>query len=426
MDILLSEVINEGKDLIIMENNISYQITSNFNKNSDDYYNISSINLGELDSLIKVKYNISQNNPLIIFKIEKKVEGLLIPLIEYEIFNPETKEKLDLNFIENKTLIINIPIIINENNMYLYDLNSSYYNDVCNISYTEDGIDITLYERKNKYKNNNMSVCPNNCTYIDYNDINKNAICQCKIQNGITLDDKRMLLNVDISKSITSLKVVKCYKLLFSKEGLIKNIGSYIFLLILILYLILAFLFYNKGFDYLCNHINEILNVKNKEIENKDEKKFNIDLSDYSLKSKVDNKINYKINIDNKSILDLNGSKNTSKNEKIKEKISEISINYTDYEINNIIYEEAIEDDKRTYFQIYISILKETNILFFTFCSNNDYNSVYIKICLMLFIISLFLITNALFFNDSMMHKIYEDKGIYNFTYIIPRVIFSI
>ena len=44
----------------------------------------------------------------------------------------------------------------------------------------------------------------------------------------------------------------------------------------------------------------------------------------------------------------------------------------------------------------------------------------------MLFIISLFLITNALFFNDSMMHKIYEDKGIYNFTYIIPRVIYII
>ena len=242
-----------------------------------------------------------------------------------------------------------------------------------------------------------------------------------------------MLLNIDISKSITNLKVLTCYKLLFSKEGLIKNIGSYIFLLILILYLILAFLFYSKGFDYLCNHINEILNAKNREIENnnnykknsKDEKKFNKNLSDYSLSTKGDNNINYKININNLSNSDLNVSKNLFQSKK-KEKDSEISINFTDYEINNITYEKAKEDDNRRYFQIYISILKEKNILIFTFCSNNDYNSVFIKICLMLFIISLFLVVNTLFFNDSMMHKIYEDKGNFNFIYILPRVIYSL
>ena len=303
---------------------------------------------------------------------------------------------------------------------------------MCNISSTEDGIDITLYDKKNEYKNNNMSVCPNNCTYIDYNYINKTVICQCKIQNGITLNDKKMLINIDISKSITNLKIVTCYKLLFSKEGLIKNIGSYIFLLILILYLILAFLFYSKGFDYLCNKINQILNIKNMEIENdkncrkihKDKKKFNKNLSDYSLKSKVDNNINSKINIDNQSNSDLNVSENALKNTK-KEKDSEISINYTDYEINNIAYEEAIVDDKRTYLESYISLLKDKNILIFTFCSNNDYNSVFIKVCLLFFIISLFLVINALFFNDSMMHKIYEDKGNFNFSYIIPRVIYS-
>ena len=44
----------------------------------------------------------------------------------------------------------------------------------------------------------------------------------------------------------------------------------------------------------------------------------------------------------------------------------------------------------------------------------------------MFFIISLFLVINALFFNDSMMHKIYEDKGNFNIIYIIPRVIYII
>ena len=258
--------------------------------------------------------------------------------------------------------------------------------------------------------------------------INKTVICQCKIQNGITLNDKKMLLNIDISKSITNLEVLTCYKLLFSKEGLIKNIGSYIFLLILILYIIFAFLFYSKGFDYLCNQINEILNVKNIEIETqknsrkiiKDEKKYKDNISGCSLNnSKTNNKNNYKVSIDNQSNINLNISQSTFKD-------LEKTIKYTDYEINIITYEEAIENDKRTIFQIYISLLKQKNIFLFAFCPNNDYNSSIIKICLLLFSISLYLLINTLFFNEAMIHKIYEDKGHYNFIYILPRLFYII
>ena len=34
---------------------------------------------------------------------------------------------------------------------------------------TDDGTDITLYDRKNDYNNNNMSLCENRCNYLDYN-----------------------------------------------------------------------------------------------------------------------------------------------------------------------------------------------------------------------------------------------------------------
>ena len=36
------------------------------------------------------------------------------------------------------------------------------------------------------------------------------------------------------------------------------------------------------------------------------------------------------------------------------------------------------------------------------------------------------MIINTLFFNDSIMHRIYEDIGIFNFTYFIPQIIYSI
>ena len=48
-----------------------------------------------------------------------------------------------------------------------------------------------------------------------------------------------------------------------------------------------------------------------------------------------------------------------------------------------------------------------------------------IKICLFLFSLSLYLIINGLFFNDDTMHKIYIDKGKFNFVFQIPKIIYS-
>ena len=48
-----------------------------------------------------------------------------------------------------------------------------------------------------------------------------------------------------------------------------------------------------------------------------------------------------------------------------------------------------------------------------------------IKICLFLFSFALYYAINALFFNDSTMHKIYEDQGTFNFFYHIPQILYS-
>ena len=41
------------------------------------------------------------------------------------------------------------------------------------------------------------------------------------------------------------------------------------------------------------------------------------------------------------------------------------------------------------------------------------------------FSLALYYTVNALFFNDSTMHKIYEDNGTFNFIYQIPQIIYS-
>ena len=51
-----------------------------------------------------------------------------------------------------------------------------------------------------------------------------------------------------------------------------------------------------------------------------------------------------------------------------------------DDEINNLPYDLALETDKRTYCEYYISLLRTKHKLIFAFCYNGDYNSKIIKI----------------------------------------------
>jgi hypothetical protein len=127
--------------------------------------------------------------------------------------------------------------------------------------------------------------------------------------------------------------------------------------------------------------------------------------------------------------MDLKISSNNniiSINKEEEEKKAENVMKYTDYEINTLSYQEALEKDKRTFFQYYISLLKTYHILIFSFNPDIDYNSYLIKICLFLFYLMLNLVLNALFFNDSTMHQIYLDKGIFNLKFIFPKIIYSL
>ena len=96
-----------------------------------------------------------------------------------------------------------------------------------------------------------------------------------------------------------------------------------------------------------------------------------------------------------------------------------------DFEMNSLDYEEALRLDHRNFFEYYISLLKNNHPLFFSFTPYKDYNSRIIKIFLFFFSFSLDFTINAVFFNDDTMHKIYEDKGKFNFLYQIPQILYS-
>ena len=353
-----------------------YHLTTSFYQKNKEYMNVSKIILGECETLLNNKHIKDLRKHLIILKIDQYYDGILIPLIQYEIFNPRNYQKIDLDECKDNKLTINIsfPIFINENNIDKYYLNNSYYNDLCDTYTSENGNDITIYDRKNEY-NEHFYLCPNNCVFIEIDFNNKKSICKCQINNGISfkkeLKKEELIKKIDNKKSLTNFNVFKCFHLLFSKKGLINNYGFYIILFVLIIYIISIFIFIFKEYKVLCEQINNIINAKlnenDFEINSKNDVKEDTKENSTEIFSP---KNNNRINLNNKG----EDSSEKTKNEKILES--------TDYEINNIL-------------------------------------------CLFFFSISLTLVINTLFFNDSVLHKIYIDKGVFNIKYFIPQIIYS-
>ena len=486
LESILSDVKNENKsDIEIYEDDITYQITSSYNQNNKQYDNTSMLKFMECEKKLKSLYDISDNETLIIFKVDIYEEGLNMPIVEYEFYHPRNYSRLDLNICEEYKINILAPVSINEDEFYLYDPSSNYYNDKCFPYSSINGTDIILEDRLNEYANNNLTLCQNDCELLEYDKDTKYVSCKCDIKNEINIigdiiidKDKLLEYFTDI-KSIVNLEVMKCYYTLFTKEGLLYNIGSYILLIIIFIYIIAIFVFVPKGYYSLVKSINKIgineLNLFNKEKKNintklhkkllvdninvkkKNKNQNNKKKNDLRVKTKISSpikrknvRINTNINSFHSNIYRLNDASNTSisqfqklknlsKSPK-KQKVNFPSLlkknennlkqshnfnNLNDYELNSLTYAYALKFDKRTYFQYYLSLLKTKHKLIFTFCLNNDYNSKSIKICLFLFSFALYYTINAFFFTENEIHKIYEDSGNYDFIYNIPQILYS-
>ena len=422
-------ILNENEDIILLNNkNIEISLTSTEYNNK----NKTTINLGKCENELKKVNNISYNESLIIYKMNILKDNMKIPRIEYEIYYPFNNKlkKLNLTICKDMNIIINIPIIIN-NNIDKYNISSKYYNDICYKDTSNKGTDITLNDRKNIFIDNDMNICEENCIFESYDINNKNAKCSCKIKTNLQLysqikkNTTLLLIGFKNIKNIINLNILKCYNTLFNINGISNNIGSYIILSVILFYFISIIIFYKKDYiiikNNISNIINNISNLKSRQSIKINSNKNKIKLAPIKKTKKNNYSINLiqttniiqnnKLNENSNNILNINNTKNKKK------------INYSIYEINNLFYKDALKYDKRTYIQYYLSLIKTKHILLF--CCLNDYNSRIIKILLLLFSFIIYFTINALFFNDSTIHKIYNDNGKYNILFQIPQIIYS-
>jgi hypothetical protein len=270
---------NESKVMKI--NNISLLIAPLDKQQNNDIF-ISTIDIGECEKKLRESYHIPENGSLIIFKIDVYIEDYIFPVVEYGIFNYETGEKLELDICKGMKAQLSIPISLKEDNLDKYDPSSGFYNDICYTYKSLKETDVSLKDRRNEYIENKLSLCEEDCELKGIDKTNQKAICKCNIKinffniSEIIIDKERFYDSFVNINNIANIKVMKCYHILFTKDGLIFNIGFFIIIPIIILKLLSIILFYKRDFLTIKFIIIQIINTKkylnNKSFNNKTKK----------------------------------------------------------------------------------------------------------------------------------------------------------
>ena len=289
-------------------------------------------------------------------KIDIKSDDLKSTYVQYEIYNPIDSALIPLEICKDIQIVISTPIKLKDKTDYLFNnlkdsgynlfnISDKFYNDICSTYTSENGTDLTLADRKNIIYDNNANepMCQEGCTFENYNSTIQHVKCNCKVQTQETITDKN---NIKFSKKLiidsfystltrSNFLLLKCYKLVFSLEGQINNIGSYMMTIISIIFIILIIIYIIKGNSRINYYTKMILKQKIFQIKDIErESSFKLSHKDKLIienkekdKSKDKNKLQNKRRI-NKERTGI--KKNNKKNEdnKIEKSDSKKNINY--------------------------------------------------------------------------------------------------
>ena len=325
-EILNNETYHKENRIIITDN-IAFQITTLDNQGSNEYSNLSSVDLGECEQTLMKKCSVPEGESLIIYKTDIKSDNLMTTYVLYEIYHPITLEKLDLKLCLEDTISITVPVNLNNETLNLiqslnnsgyniFNTSDSFYNDICTPYTTINGTDINLNDRQHIIEDTggSLDLCQTGCELIYFNASNQKVICDCDLQSSTSINNideikftSNLVENLFIGLKYSNYLVLQCYKLLLNFQNLKLNYGFIIMAVIIVALIVLLFIYLIKGRKKIEYYLESILKNKLVYVNNKKSMK----------KSICNDKSNSKLNEIDISEHDKN------KKEKIKEKNKE-------------------------------------------------------------------------------------------------------
>jgi hypothetical protein len=273
-----SITIHRDDDTIFQITNSKTQLELLKNK-SNNIQNISIIDLGNCETILREVYNINENNSLIFIKNEKKTNKASEKDINFEVYEPYNKTKLNLSVCDEKSINIIIPATLSEETKKLYekmkesgydmfDKNSAFYQDICTPFDSEDGTDILLSDRMNYIFNNEDTRCQSNCELSFYSLESEYINCSCSTNQNTNNEKFEKFSAKKIYESFydvlkySNYDIIKCINIIDIKTIFSKNIGSIIVLIYFLGYLTCLIIFIFKGVDLFKVNLSNIIKME--------------------------------------------------------------------------------------------------------------------------------------------------------------------
>ena len=369
------------------------------------------LDISECEKILKKEFNLPENEELLIIKGSnfKEFEQYFGNDVNFLLFSTSLLRILPLD------KCINVPTLVTDifnagnlkelsfqkkvdagtkNGYNIFNINSKFYNDVCTPFTSEYGTDVSLDDRQGYYPEN-LNICKDGCTFVNYSAILNTYTCECPTGNiGKNGKEETELITKSIDRTQyknhthSNIEVIKCVSQTFSSKGLKNNFGFYSLL------------------ACFTSFIGVVVSYAVKYSRNLDK----IIISNPPIKSG--------------SKTEDSGADSHRKSQQVDHHNPDDTKN--DYDYINAKYEDALENkEQRTFLQNYLTFLKLKQMFIFTFFTTLDRNLKVVKIGLFILFVSFYFAFTALFFNDSIMRKIYEYKGNTDAAVHVPNIILS-
>ena len=289
----------------------------------------------------------------------------MIPIIGYDIFDPVTREHLNISYCIDSDInvTITIPNIIIDEDIIKYNPYHDFYKDNCYPSTSGHGTDILLDDRQAEFLSKKMYLCENDCSPPEYDENSRSVSCNCKIKSQqLSIIDLKLtddILVFNFTKNQTSVNPFLCLKSLFSSRGLKKNIASSILIVINAFFIASIFIFIKFGYPSLLKEIEDMKFSRKRTL------KYIHTLKESIIKNKNSKNEKSILYVDNRKL----SERGIINNEDIDMRTVD-KINLKEGELNLLSFKSAALLDKRGFCTYYFSLIKAKHPLLFYYYLN--------------------------------------------------------
>ena len=232
------------------------------------------IDFTECEKLLKQQYP-SKKFRLLQINLENPNDKCLTDQAEYQIYD-ELGQIVNLSICKDTKIILEYQI---KDTSYLniekitelkqigidaFNLEETFFNNICySYSDSNSNSDVVLSDRVSDLYQN-FSICEEECEYSYFDLDDMFSSCKCYVKQEVNTEIKKGNFKTYLLATFleSNFGVIKCYNLVFSLKGKLKNIGFWIIIIMIIFHIPIYIFYCIKGISNILEYISDEMDSK--------------------------------------------------------------------------------------------------------------------------------------------------------------------